>query len=180
VAPPEARAGVPLRPRDPWPRLRPPDDLSEPDACWDLRAGMPDPRLFPYQTWRRLMAGELRGAAVGSGAYAEPAGHPALRAALARHVGVSRGVLAGPDDVLVTSGLQQAADLVARVLVAPGDVVAVEDPGYAPPRMLFRALGARVARVPVDREGLVVDARSGPGTTTRRCSGSTSAPPSRC
>jgi len=119
---------------------------------------MPDPRLFPYQTWRRLMADEVRGAAVGSGAYADPAGHPDLRAALARHIGVSRGVLAGPQDVLITNGFQQVADLVGRVLLAPGDVVAVEDPGYSPPRTLFGTLGARVVGVPVDREGLVVDA----------------------
>ena len=86
------------------------------------------------------------------------AGVPALRAAIARHVGVSRGVRADAEDVLVTSGSQQAIDLVARVLLAPGDVVAVENPGYPPPRNAFRALGCRVVGVPVDAEGLVVDA----------------------
>lgn len=155
---PQPACGAPIRPRAVWEGLRAPADLSAPDARYDLRAGMPDPRLFPYQTWRRLMADELRGAAVGTGAYADPAGHPDLRAALARHIGVSRGVLAGPEDVLITNGLQQVADLVARVLLAPGDVVAVEDPGYSPPRTLFGTLGARVVGVPVDREGLVVDA----------------------
>jgi GntR family transcriptional regulator/MocR family aminotransferase len=66
-------------------------------------------------------------------------------------------VAADPDDVLVTSGTQQALDLIARVLVSPGDTVAVEDPGYQPARDLFAALGARVVGVPVDAEGLVVD-----------------------
>ena len=60
--------------------------------------------------------------------------------------------------MLVTRGAQQALDLVARVLVSPGDVVAVEDPGYPPARDVFAAHGARVVPVPVDEEGLVVEA----------------------
>jgi GntR family transcriptional regulator/MocR family aminotransferase len=60
--------------------------------------------------------------------------------------------------VVVTNGTQQAVDIVARVLLAPGDRVVVEDPGYGPPRRLFATLGARVAGVPVDAEGLIVDA----------------------
>jgi GntR family transcriptional regulator/MocR family aminotransferase len=157
AGPPAATGAEGVRPRPIWDRLPVPGDLSA-EVGYDFRAGMPDARLFPYQTWRRLMADELRAGAAGTGAYADPAGHPELRAGLARHVGVSRGVLAGPEDVIVTNGLQQVADLVARVLLEPGDVVAIEDPGYSPPRMLFRALGARVVGVPVDREGLVVDA----------------------
>jgi GntR family transcriptional regulator/MocR family aminotransferase len=58
--------------------------------------------------------------------------------------------------VIVTSGAQQAFDLAARVLIAPGDVVAVEDPGYPPVRSLFESLGATVLGVRVDEEGLVV------------------------
>lgn len=56
----------------------------------------------------------------------------------------------------MTNGTQHALDLIARVLLRPGDVVAVEDPGYPPARMLFAALGARVVRVPMDGEGLSV------------------------
>jgi GntR family transcriptional regulator/MocR family aminotransferase len=67
-------------------------------------------------------------------------------------------VRAGADDVVVTRGAQQALDLIGRVLLDPGDVVAVEDPGYPPARDLFRSLGARVVGVPVDADGLVVDA----------------------
>jgi len=64
---------------------------------------------------------------------------------------------------VVTNGTQQAVDLVARVLLEPGDRVAVETPGYGPPRRLLRSLGAEVAAVPVDAEGLVVEAIP-PGT----------------
>lgn len=125
---------------------------------YDFRVGVPDTELFPWATWRRLVASELRPAAAHADGYGDPGGHPALRAAIARHVGVSRSVLASPEDVIVTAGAQQAFDLIGRVLLEPGDVVAVEEPGYAPARELFASLGARVVGVRVDEEGLDVAA----------------------
>lgn len=125
---------------------------------FDFRPGLPDARLFPYQTWRRLVTDQLRASATGTGGYAEPAGDPRLRAAIARHVGVSRAVPARAEDVVVTNGVQQAVDLIGRALLAPGTCVAVENPGYPPPYWLFRSLGARVVGVPVDSDGLVVEA----------------------
>ncbi|MEU6739895.1 PLP-dependent aminotransferase family protein [Streptosporangium sandarakinum] len=125
---------------------------------YDFRVGVPDAGLFPLETWRRLLARELRAALVRPAGYADPAGHPGLREAIARYAGVSRSVRAGAADVLVTAGAQQALDLVGRVLIEPGDLVAVEEPGYPPARALLRSLGARVTGVPVDAEGLVVSA----------------------
>ncbi|MFC4906586.1 PLP-dependent aminotransferase family protein [Actinomadura gamaensis] len=125
------------------------------DVPYDLRAGLPDTRLFPYQAWRRLMAAELRPKDHDIG---DPGGLPVLREAIARHAAVSRSVRATPDDVIVTSGIQQALDLVGRVLLEPGAHVAVEDPGYPPAQLLFRSQGMRVTGVPVDAEGLRVDA----------------------
>jgi GntR family transcriptional regulator/MocR family aminotransferase len=58
--------------------------------------------------------------------------------------------------VIVTNGAQGAFDLVAHVLLEPGALVAVEEPGYPPPRLLFESYGARVAAVPVDAAGLDV------------------------
>jgi GntR family transcriptional regulator/MocR family aminotransferase len=124
---------------------------------YDLRPTAPDPRLFPLVTWRQCVTAALQVAPPG---YGDHAGLPDLRRTLARWVGKSRSVLAEPDQVIVTSGTQQAIDLVLRVLVAPGDVVAVEDPGYAPVRRLCAVAGARFAPVPVDAEGIVVDAIS--------------------
>ena len=120
--------------------------------------GIPDARLFPYQTWRRLLTRELHADAEDIGVYADPAGHLGLRQAIARHVGTARGVSTTAEDVVVTNATQQAVDVVARVLLAPGARVAVEDPGYRPPRRLLASLGARVTGVPVDDQGLVVDA----------------------
>jgi GntR family transcriptional regulator/MocR family aminotransferase len=112
--------------------------------------------LFPFETWRRLVSRELRLSAVRTAIYGEPAGLKGLRAAIARHIGVSRAVKADPDSVTVTSGAQQAFDLIARVLLEPGDCVAVEEPGYPPPQLLMHSLGARVCHVRVDSQGLVV------------------------
>jgi GntR family transcriptional regulator/MocR family aminotransferase len=127
-------------------------------AEYDFRTGLPDTSLFPYERWRRSMPSERDSDDSRSGGYEHPAGHPALRVAIAHHIGVSRGVEASADDVTVTNGTQQAIDIIARVLLAPGDHVAVEDPGYAPARRVFESQGARVVGVPVDRDGLVVDA----------------------
>jgi GntR family transcriptional regulator/MocR family aminotransferase len=150
-------ADDPVRPRAVWDTMSDPPDLSLGEPAFDFRTGLPDARYFPFATWRGLVSAELRGAGQRH-TYGEPAGHPALRAAIARHVAVSRAVLAGPADVFVTNGIQQAIDLLGRVLIEPGDVVAMEDPGYPPPKRLFRSLGARVVGVPVDADGLVVDA----------------------
>jgi GntR family transcriptional regulator / MocR family aminotransferase len=62
-------------------------------------------------------------------------------------------VRAGEDTIVITCGTQHAIDLIARVLLEPGDTVVVEDPGYLPVARLFAALGATVAGVPVDDQG---------------------------
>jgi GntR family transcriptional regulator/MocR family aminotransferase len=126
-------------------------------VTYDFRSGHPDATFFPHDTWDRLLRRALRSSAVASGIYGHPAGLDALREAIARHVGISRGVVCSADDVTITNGTQQAVDVVARVLLAPGDRAAVEDPGYRPIRWLLTSLGVRVACVPVDRDGLVVD-----------------------
>ena len=153
---PRRIASAPLRQRRVWSSIavRAPRDSA---PRYDFGAGMPDAALFPFDTWRRLLARQIRPSALTAG-YEDPAGHPRLRAAIARHIAVSRGVDADADDVIVTNGAQQAFDLIARVLLEPGARVAVEEPGYPPPRLLFESLGARVSPVPVDAEGLDVAA----------------------
>ncbi len=99
----------------------------------------------------------LREGARSRGLYGPVEGMPVLREAIARHAAFARGVRCGVDDVIVTNGAQQALDLVARVLVEPGSLVAVEEPGYPPARLLFAAQGAEVVGIPVDAEGLQVD-----------------------
>ena len=132
------------------PYFRPP-----PHGCrFDLRPGLTDPALFPAAMWCRRVAAAV---AAEHREYGDPAGRIRLRRAIAGWVARSRSVAAGEDTVVVTCGAQHAIDLVARVLLEPGDCVAVEDPGYVPVVRLFGALGARVVGVPVDDQGLVVD-----------------------
>ena len=151
------RRGTDLVPRSGWDHEPHKTSGSTPKPAYDFRVGIPDARLFPFDTWRRLVTAELRVGAHDLGVYADPAGYLPLREAIARQLALSRGVTATPDEVLVTYGTQQALDLVTRVLVAPGDVVAVEEPGYPLARDVFASYGARVVPVRVDGEGLVVD-----------------------
>ena len=153
---PRRAVANPLRPRPDWTYAPQPASGERAAPAYDFRVGIPDAQLFPFDTWRRLVAAEVRLHANAPGTYAEPSGHPALRAAIARHLGVSRSVRATAEDVVVTNGTQHALDLIARVLLRPGDVAAVEEPGYPPARRLFASLGARVVGVPVDADGLVV------------------------
>jgi GntR family transcriptional regulator / MocR family aminotransferase len=155
--PKQQRIGAALRARPVWDAIPLPTAFARP-ARFDFRTGLPDASLFPHEAWRRLMARQLRAEAIGPTVYDNPAGNRRLREAIARHIGVSRGVEASADDVTVTNGTQQALDVVARVLLSSGDHVAVEDPGYVPARWVFEGLGARVHGVAVDRDGLDVDA----------------------
>ncbi|OOG60360.1 PLP-dependent aminotransferase family protein [Rhodanobacter sp. C03] len=131
-------------------------------AFLDFRPALVDPRLFPFEAFRRVSAKQLRRMELKPPAFKSPQGnqgHYPLRAAIATHIGISRALVCEPDDVLVTAGAQQAFDILARVLVTPGvTTVAIEDPGYPPMRAAFLAAGAKLVPVPVDAEGLVVDA----------------------
>jgi GntR family transcriptional regulator/MocR family aminotransferase len=139
---------------DPAPPLRS-------EAPIDFRPALIDPRLFPFDTFRRVSAKQLRGLEKKPPAYKSPQGNQGnfhLREAITDHIALTRAVVCRSDDVVVTAGAQQAFDLLARILVTPGQtVVAVEDPGYPPMRVAFAAAGARIVPVSVDEEGLVVD-----------------------
>jgi GntR family transcriptional regulator/MocR family aminotransferase len=156
--PPDQPTGGALRPRADWPAARAWEYFPSVHAKYDFRAGVPDLRLFPFGSWRRMMTGQLRASAMRTAMYGEAPGVASLRQAISRHVATARAVDAHPDNVIVTNGTQQALDLVARVLLSPGDCVAVEEPGYPPAWDLFRTVGARLVPVPVDAHGMVVDA----------------------
>ena len=128
----------------------------------DFRPALVDSRLFPFEVFRRLTAKQLRLLERRPATFRSPQGNQGnyrLREAITRHIAVTRAVACGPEDILVTSGAQQAFDVLARTLVTAGrTVVAIEDPGYPPMRAAFLAAGARVVPVRVDAEGIVVDA----------------------
>ena len=127
-------------------------------ARYEFIGGTPSTTLFPHADWRRCTLHALRESARARALYGPSEGLAELRGEIARHVAFARGVRCTANEVVVTSGAQQAIGLIARVLVEPGATVAVEDPGYPQARLILAAQGARVVGVPVDDEGLVVDA----------------------
>jgi GntR family transcriptional regulator / MocR family aminotransferase len=123
-------------------------------ALW---GGVPDLRLAPHaalgRAWRRAARtpGLLGYASHGRG-------DERLRVALAGLMSEARGLAAGADDLMIVRGSQMALDLIGRSLIQPGDVVAVEAPGYAAAHRAFARAGARVVPIDVDRDGLDVAA----------------------
>jgi GntR family transcriptional regulator / MocR family aminotransferase len=116
----------------------------------------PDLDLFPLKTWNRLYARSLRSLGPDALGYAEHVrGYEPLREEIAKYVSRSRAVTCGPDQVIVVNGSQQGLDLCARLLLEPGDEVAVENPGYSGASRVFEACGARLRPIPVDGEGMV-------------------------
>jgi GntR family transcriptional regulator / MocR family aminotransferase len=121
-----------------------------------LNPGYPALEAFPYSIWARLASRFWRSEPAHLLGYQDPQGYLPLREAISEYLRVARGISATPDRILVTSGSQQAVDLVTRVLVEPGDKVCIEDPGYVGLKGAITASGAVLAPAPVDENGLIV------------------------
>lgn len=119
----------------------------------DFWVGRPDARLFPALAWRKLINEALIELQDGDGSYGDPAGLAELRTAIAQHVGLSRGIVCGADDVLITNGSQEGINIVARLLVSPGDAVGMECPGYLGGANVLASFGARLVPVEIDADG---------------------------
>lgn len=123
-----------------------------------FRTGIPALDAFPYHLWSRLVARRWRNPAPDLLTYGDAAGYWPLRQAIADYLGAARGVHCGVEQVLITAGSQHALDLIAQVLLDPGDPVWIEDPGYRGARAAFLGVGAKLIPLPVDHEGLSVEA----------------------
>jgi len=118
--------------------------------------GMPAPELFPLKEVEEACIRVLRNRGSDALQYSTTEGYPPLRELIVEKM--SRyGILATLDNVLITSGSQQALDLVGKVLLDPGDVIIVEAPTYVGAIQAFTAYQASYASVPLDDEGMVVD-----------------------
>ncbi|MBX3621123.1 MAG: PLP-dependent aminotransferase family protein [Rhizobacter sp.] len=127
-------------------------------AVTAYRIGTPAVDAFPFALWSRLMRQVPHGLQQGMAQYGPPAGHLPLREAIAQWLLVSRGIRCEAQQVVVTSGSQQAIDLVARLLLDAGDEVLVEDPGYLGIRACLVSHGVVARPVEVDAQGLAIDA----------------------
>ena len=127
----------------------------------DFWYGRLDRREFPATTWRRLLLENLSRAGPNLVEYGHPAGHPELRAAIASHLAATRGIPASPDRIVITAGAQDGFNVIARMLIAPGTSVLVEDPCYGAAASVFDSYGASLIPVPVDADGLTTDSLAG-------------------
>ena len=130
---------------------------------YDFRYGVPAVAEFPQQAWARLTQRRLRAMSVKTLRYGRALGWLPLREAIADYVTRTRGVAATFEQVVIVNGSQQALDLVARLLIDPGDRVVVEEPSYLSARQVFLAAGAELVSVPVDEAGLDVSQLPGRG-----------------
>lgn len=121
-----------------------------------LRPGIPFIDPTPDPGWRRAWR-EVSAQSPPRG-YDDAAGLPALRVALAEHVGRVRGIACGPENILVTNGTVHGLRLLLAVTRRPGDRIAIEDPGYQNAVTAAHDHGLAIVDVPVDRDGLQVSA----------------------
>ncbi|MGW7526065.1 aminotransferase-like domain-containing protein [Streptomyces sp. NPDC054783] len=135
------------------------DALRNAPAAVDFTPGKPDLATFPRTAWLRAERAVLAELSAEHLGYGDPRGAPALRRAVAGWLARMRGVRADPDEVLIVAGTAQALTLLHPVLRADGiDAVAVEDPGSLGARQHLHNGGLTTPPVPVDADGVRVDA----------------------
>ncbi|MGB7412595.1 MAG: PLP-dependent aminotransferase family protein, partial [Thermosynechococcaceae cyanobacterium] len=127
----------------------------EADVIFNFRYGRPALDQFPLKLWRRLLS--RRCSSTDWLDYAiDPLGYYPLREQITQYLARARAVQCTPEQVVITNGSQQALNLILRLLIDPGDAVAMEEPGYLSARQLFSTQGANIFPVPVDKAGLKV------------------------
>jgi len=124
------------------------------DPSTALRPGVPALSHFPLAVWRRMLDRAVREALPAALHYGDPFGQPELRAAIARHLAITRGVHCEPAQVIVTEGAQEALTLCVRLLTNPGDTAWVEDPGYRGAKAAMHAGDLRIVPQRMDGEGM--------------------------
>jgi GntR family transcriptional regulator/MocR family aminotransferase len=129
---------------------------------YDFRPGRPSFADLPYALWCRLLGARARRASLPDLEYGPPAGRRELRESISTRLRRLRGLDADPDRIVIVNGMQQALDLISRVLLNPGDRVLMEEPHYTGARCAFMAAGAELVFSPVDDHGMRIP-RPAPG-----------------
>jgi GntR family transcriptional regulator / MocR family aminotransferase len=138
---------------------RPPGRSLVESFAYNFHPGLPDLAGFPREAWLRSMRTALRDSPLDSLGYGDPRGAPALREALAGHLGRVRGADADPESIVVCTGFMQGFSLLCRALRKRGvEQMAVEDPGWHLHRLIIEEAGIEVVPIPVDIGGIRVAA----------------------
>lgn len=123
-----------------------------------FRGNLPALREFPMELWAQVAARRLRRVPTRLLAGGEALGYRPLREAVAEYLNTSRGVKCSADQVLIISGVQEALNRAAHLLLDPGEPVWMEEPGYPGATLAFHSVGAQICSVPVDGEGMNLEA----------------------
>ncbi|MEU9113650.1 PLP-dependent aminotransferase family protein [Streptomyces sp. NPDC048483] len=135
------------------------DALRAAPARIDLSPGVPDLAAFPRAAWLRAERAVLREVPASDLGYGDPRGAPSLRRAVANWLARNRGIRVDPAEVLIVAGTAQALGLISQVLRRDGiSAIAVEDPGSLGVRQHLHSWGLVTPPVPVDEDGVRVDA----------------------
>ncbi|NLS15445.1 PLP-dependent aminotransferase family protein [Rhizobium sp. P40RR-XXII] len=128
--------------------------------------GVPDVSAFPHAAWARCLGARGRSLRVHDLGYSDHGGVRELREAILDHIAATRGVVARPEQVLIVPSTGAAIGLLSSVLIRArepgGDVVWMEDPGYATAQAILRMAGASLVPVPCDAEGIDIARAAGP------------------
>ncbi len=119
-----------------------------------FRPGVPALDKFPVNIWNKYLSDAMVCDARRNLSYGQVNGSTALRTSIAKHLTDARGMQADPDQIIITSGAQQAFVLIAFVLLNKGDTVWYENPGHIAGRDVMQIMGANVTPVPIDSEGM--------------------------
>lgn len=121
-----------------------------------FRLGVPALDRFPIGLWNKMVSRRMRQLTARQLDYGNAAGSLALREAIAIHVSRARGTVCSAEQVIVVAGAQQGLELIAKLVLDPGDVAWMEEPGYPAARGALISAGARIESVPIDDQGLQV------------------------
>lgn len=108
---------------------------------------------FPFEIWSRIATKFHKNPPRSILGYGDPRGLESLRRAVAAHLKSARGVNCTAEEIIITSGAQQALDLTARIFLSENDAILMENPCYKEARNLFASTGAKIISVDVDAEG---------------------------
>jgi 2-aminoadipate transaminase len=125
---------------------------SRPDVI-SFAGGLPAPELFPIEEFRVATDAVLAKQGRQALQYSTTEGYPPLREMIVRHM-ARYGIIVDIENVLITTGSQEALDLVGKVLINPGDRILTEEPTYLGAIQAFTMYGADYVTVPIDTDGL--------------------------